>query len=45
MVTWGNYVKLIAVYDFPGQHLYLEEKSNRDLLTDLINTVLKQLIK
>lgn len=45
MVTWGNYVKLIAVYDFPGQHLYLEEKSNRDLLTDLINTVSKQLIK
>ena len=41
MMTWKKFVKLIAVYDFPGKHLYLEEKNNRDLLTDFINKILK----
>lgn len=42
MITWKKFVKLIAVHDFSGQHLYLEEKSNRDLITDLINRIINQ---
>lgn len=40
--TWNNYVNIISEYEFSGKHLYLEEKHNRELLLNIINTKLKE---
>lgn len=42
MKKWGKYVNLVSMYEFPGEHLFIENKENVARITELINAVIEQ---
>lgn len=42
LITWENYVNLITICKFAGEHLYLEDESNRKTLIEIINRNLEK---
>ena len=42
---WSKYVKLYKMQALPGEHLFIEEKSNIDIITDYINRIITSIEK
>lgn len=40
MKKWKEYVRLTAMYEFPGEHLFIEDKANVDKILELINNMI-----
>lgn len=40
MENWKKYVKLVSMYEFPGEHLFIDNPNNIDRIIELINSMI-----